>query len=228
MFFRDIQRRSLGPKSLISGALVVALLVSADILFGNRLGLTSWHNPYRTNGDFVRDSLLIACLTIYVLRVLVTLFVFFRRILYWREALLIASAMPWCLVYFAIYCGRNLPPIGLIEVTGVALFVLGSYLNSAAEYARHRWKQEPMNAGRLYTEGWFAHIRHVNYAGDILLFSGIALAAHQFGLLLIPLAMAFIFLLVLIPLKERYLSAKYGQAYRDYAARTKMLIPMIL
>ena len=228
MFFRDIHQRSIGPKSLISIALALAILVSADILFGNRLGLTLWHNPYRTNGDFVRDSLMLVCLAIYVLRTLVTLFVFFRRILYWREALLVANTMPWCLVYFAAYGGRQLEPIGVFEVFGVALFALGSYLNSAGEFARYRWKQDPTNAGRLYTKGLFTYVRHINYTGDILLFSGIALVAHQFGLLLIPLAMAFLFLLVLAPLKERYLSAKYGLAFEDYAARSKMLIPMVV
>jgi protein-S-isoprenylcysteine O-methyltransferase Ste14 len=228
MFFRDIQQRSTWPKCLVSAALVLAVLVSADILFGNRLGLALWNNPYRGNGDLVRDSMVMACLVIYLVRVMVSLFMFFRRILYWREALFIANVMPWCLVYFAFYGAEQTEPVGLTEGIGAVLFVLGSYLSSAGEYARHRWKQEPSNAGRLYTGGLFSSVRHINYSGDVVLFSGIALVAHQFGLLLIPAAMAFIFLLVLAPLKERYLSAKYGQEFDDYAARTKMLIPLVV
>mgnify|MGYP001245360690 CR=1 FL=1 len=228
MLFRDIQEKSIWPKSLVAAALVLAIMVSADILFGNRLGIGLWQNPYRGNGDALRDAMLMACLVIYVSRVMVTLFVFFRRVMYWREALLIANVMPWCLVYIAIYGARQVAPIGLLEVFGALLFGFGCYLNSAGELARHRWKQEAANAGRLYTEGLFSHIRHVNYSGDIVLFSGLALVAHQFGLLLIPASMAFFFLLVLAPLKERYLGRKYGQAYTDYALRTKMLIPKVL
>ena len=83
-------------------------------------------------------------------------------------------------------------------------------------------------AGRLYTEGLFAHVRHINYSGDVLLFSGIALVAHHYELLWIPLGMAFGFLFWLVPLKESYLRTKYGQEFEDYAARTKMLIPLIV
>ena len=174
------------------------------------------------------SNLILRCFAIYILRVLVTIFMFFRRVMYWREALVIANIMPWCLIYTAYYGGQQTEPIGLIEVVGVVFFALGSYLNSAGEYARHRWKMDPVNAGHLYTKGLFTYVRHINYTGDILLFSGIALVAHQFSLLMIPLCMAFFFFLVLVPLKERYLSDKYGQEFQDYAAKTKTLIPMVV
>ena len=85
-----------------------------------------------------------------------------------------------------------------------------------------------MNAGRLYTEGLFAHVRHINYSGDVLLFSGIAMVAHHYELFWIPFGMASFFLLWLAPLKERYLRTKYGQEFEVYAARTKMLIPLVV
>jgi protein-S-isoprenylcysteine O-methyltransferase Ste14 len=45
---------------------------------------------------------------------------------------------------------------------------------------------------------------------------------------LIPISMAFTFIIVLIPLKENYLKDKYGKEYINYANKTKMLIPFIL
>jgi len=39
--------------------------------------------------------------------------------------------------------------------------------------------------------------------------------------------MAFVFVVILIPLKESYLKDKYGNEYISYAANTKMLIPLI-
>ena len=39
--------------------------------------------------------------------------------------------------------------------------------------------------------------------------------------------MAFIFVVILIPLKENYLREKYGNEYMNYAASTKKIIPLI-
>ncbi len=227
MFFRDDHQPSIWPKLFLATLLTLALAASADILFGSRIDELPWSNPYRREGDFLRDGLLLACLAVYVVRVYATLFVFFRRILMWREALIVSSVMPWCLLLIA-QAARPTDPVGWTEVAGIALYVAGSYLNSAGEYARHRFKSDPANRGRLYTEGLSARVRHVNYLGDVLLFSGLALVAHAFILLLIPWFMALLFLLVLAPLKERYLHAKYGEQFGAYAARSKMLIPYVI
>ncbi len=227
MFFRDDHRPSIRPKCFLAAVLTLSLAASADILFGNRMDWLPWHNSYRRDGEVLRDGLLLACLAIYVVRIYFTLFVFFRRILMWREALIVSSIMPWCVLY-AAQAARQSDPVGLMEVAGLLLYAAGSYVNSAGEYARFRFKSDPANAGRLYTGGLFARVRHVNYLGDILLFSGIALVAHQLILLLIPWIMALLFLLVLAPLKERYLRAKYGEEFESYAARSKMLIPYVI
>ena len=39
--------------------------------------------------------------------------------------------------------------------------------------------------------------------------------------------MAFIFIVILIPLKENYLREKYGDEFVSYASNTKKLIPLI-
>ncbi len=228
MFFRDVQHTSLGPKSLIAGALTVSFIASTDILIGGLIGASWWDNPYRVTGNGLRAGLLVACLGIYLLRIYATLFVFFQRILMWREAVIVANIMPWCFLYVAYYGGRHGDPVGLVEAAGLALYAFGSYLNTAGEWVRHRWKKDPAHAGQLYTGGLFSRVRHVNYTGDIILFSGIALVAHEYALLLIPLGMAVLFIVVLAPLKELYLKRKYGRQFENYAARSKMLIPMVV
>lgn len=64
---------------------------------------------------------------------------------------------------------------------------------------------------------------HINYMGEIILFSGIALVANSLELAIIPGSMAYIF----IPLKESYLKDKYGNEFNNYKAKTKKLIPLI-
>ena len=151
----------------------------------------------------------------------------FQRKMYWIEAIVIANIMPWIFPYIAYTSGRYSKAIGLIEFVGITLFLTGSYLNSGSEFLRYSWKKKRENAGRIYTGGFFKHAMHINYFGDIVLFTGMAMIAHQFQLLFIPISMAFIFIVILIPLKENYLREKYGDEFISYASNTKKLIPLI-
>jgi len=166
-------------------------------------------------------------MSIYFLRLLFTLFVFFQRKLYWGEAIVIANIMPWIFPYIAYKSGDNTGTIGWMELIGIILFLTGSFLNTASEYFRFSWKQKKENVGHLYTGGLFKYTRHTNYFGDIVLFAGLAAVAHQIQLLIIPFAMASFFIVIIIPLKENYLREKYGNEYTCYAANTKRLIPFI-
>jgi protein-S-isoprenylcysteine O-methyltransferase Ste14 len=183
--------------------------------------------PYKVNGDPVRNILILSCMSIYFLRLLCTLFVFFQRKMYWGEAIVIANIMPWIFPFVAYRSGDYTGTIGWIELFGIILFLTGSFLNSASEYFRFMWKQKKENAGHLYTGGFFKYTRHTNYFGDIVLFSGLATVAHQIELLIVPAAMASFFIMIIIPLKEYYLKDKYGNEYKRYAANTKRLIPFI-
>jgi steroid 5-alpha reductase family enzyme len=85
-----------------------------------------------------------------------------------------------------------------MEIIGILLFLTGSFLNTASEYFRFSWKQKKENTGHLYTGGLFKYARHINYFGDIVLFTGMAMVAHQIQLLIIPISMAFVFVVILI------------------------------
>ena len=183
--------------------------------------------PYKVNGDLARNILILSCMGIYFFRLLFTLFIFFQRKMYWGEAIVIANIMPWIFPYIAYKSGDYFGTIGWMEIIGILLFLTGSFLNTASEYFRFSWKQKRENAGHIYTGGLFKYARHINYLGDIVLFGGLAIVAHQIQLLIIPISMAFVFVVILIPLKESYLKDKYRNEYISYAANTKMLIPLI-
>ena len=89
------------------------------------------------------------------------------------------------------------------------------------------WKKDPANKGKLYTRGLFKYAMHINYFGDVLLFSGWALLTTQPWTLLLPLCMALSFIYFHIPGLDQYLATRYGQAFQDYTKRTKKLIPGI-
>ena len=67
----------------------------------------------------------------------------------------------------------------------------------------------------------------MNYSGDILIYTGIALVGGDLRYLIVPGLMAGIFVGLLIPLKEKYLRDKYGAAFEAYARRSQRLVPYI-
>ena len=211
----------------IAAAILSSIYVSGYLMFTSADKILPLFKPYKVNGDLVRNILILSCMVIYFFRLLFTLFIFFQRKLYWGEAIVIANIMPWIFPYIAYKSGDYIDTIGWLEIIGILLFLAGSFLNTASEYFRFSWKQKKENTGHLYTGGLFKYARHINYFGDIVLFGGLAIVAHQIQLLIIPISMAFVFVVILIPLKENYLKDKYGNEYLSYAANTKMLIPLI-
>ena len=63
--------------------------------------------------------------------------------------------------------GRDNPDsIGIAALPGFVMYAVGSYLNTASEYSRHLWKQQPETQGKLYTCGLFRYSMHIK--GDSL------------------------------------------------------------
>jgi len=135
--------------------------------------------------------------------------------------------MSFVLYAFARAGGSKTQVAGFIEVIGILLYLTGSYINTHSEYSRHVWKLKAENSGRLYTQGLFSLSMHINYFGDIVLFTGFAMATHSLGMLVIPLIMTVNFALNIIPSLDRYLEKKYKDEFRDYSRKTKKLIPLI-
>jgi len=190
------------------------------VLFG---GAAAAEAPAAT----VRRVLLAAAASLYFLRTLGTLFVFMRRRMPWSEAVTIAV---WIAIFdglFAWFGGRNPHPFGVLGAIGAVLVVAGSALNTGSEWQRHLWKRRPGNHGHLLPSGFFRLSRHVNYFGDLVLFTGWVLVAGRPALLVIPALMFAGFAFANIPAQDRYLAGRYGEEYRSYAARTARFIPYV-
>jgi protein-S-isoprenylcysteine O-methyltransferase Ste14 len=156
---------------------------------------------------------------------LFTVFVFFKRGTGWSEIFTIVFWILFIELLIGIAGGINPRPPGGATIAGVVLFLGGSWLNSWSEYQRHVWKQR--NRGQLYTEGLFRRVRHPNYLGDLLLFSGLCLIAGAWITAAIPLIMLAGFVFVNIPVLDAHLRDHYGAAFESYARRSWKLIPLI-
>jgi steroid 5-alpha reductase family enzyme len=152
---------------------------------------------------------------------------FLKRALSWSEAGLI---VPWVLFIYLLLsfsAGTNPTPLGTAVAVGALLFLLGSWMNTYAEYARHKWKQLPENRGRLYTFGLFRYSRHPNYLGDLISFSGLCLISGRWITVIVPLIMLSGFVFANIPMLDAHLHDHYGRAFDEYAERTRKLIPFV-
>lgn len=79
----------------------------------------------------------------------------------------------------------------------------------------------------LKTDGLYAYLRHPSYTGLLLCFFGFGLSlAHPLSFLLVVVPLTAL-LLRRIRLEEDMLEAAFGDAYRQYRARSWRLIPFI-
>lgn len=218
--FNNTHDKSHTQKSIIICILALATSISTWLLFFDTEVLTM-------DGNLYRKIILLMCLVIYLVRTVITLFVFLKRRISWLEALPISILMSFILFGFIYIGGFQAQPINFIDLLGIVLYLTGSYINTSSELDRHRWKYMPENKGHLYTQGLFKYVRHINYFGDIILFIGFALITQDIRALYVPLFMTLSFIFILIPAKEAYLKDKYRIEFEQYSKRSKKLIPLI-
>jgi steroid 5-alpha reductase family enzyme len=227
MIFIDNYDRSFWNKSLFSGCIILTLFATLWLMFSDYATSNTRLKEYQLTGDLLRRILMASCLIIYFVRLQVTVWVFQKRKWTWLETITITVLMSFVLYAYARVGGNNKHVVGAVEVIGILLYLSGSYINTHSEYYRHVWKLKEENRGRLYTEGLFGLAMHINYFGDIVLFTGLAMVAHNLSMLVIPLIMAMNFIFNIIPSLDKYLEMKYRDEFRDYSRKTKKLIPMI-
>jgi protein-S-isoprenylcysteine O-methyltransferase Ste14 len=215
-------------RAVIAGAAAACVAIGWWLLFGGGLALVgAWFGQLWNPGDVTRRWSLAVALSIYFFRLLFTQFVFLKRPVSWGEAGMIA---PWILCIYLVLSiagGTNSARIDTLSIAGGVLFILGSWMNSYAEYARNVWKLRPENRGQLYTGGLFQYSRHPNYLGDLISFSGLSLLSGRWETGLVPLIMLAGFVFANIPMLDSHLHDHYGSAFDEYASRTRKLIPFV-
>jgi steroid 5-alpha reductase family enzyme len=227
MIFIDQYDSSFLKKSLCSSCILVTVFATLWLMFADYATSNAWLKQYQLSGDLVRRILIASCLIIYFVRLQVTVWVFQKRKWTWLETITITGLMSFVLYAFATVGGNNKQVVGVVEIIGILLYLSGSYINTHSEYLRYVWKLKEENRGRLYTRGLFSVSMHINYFGDIVLFTGLALVTHSLSMLVIPLLMAVNFVFNIIPSLDRYLEKKYKDEFIDYSKKTKRFIPLL-
>ncbi|MGA8160870.1 MAG: DUF1295 domain-containing protein [Acidobacteriaceae bacterium] len=216
------QRWTLALFAALATTLAWWLLLAAGLPRTGLLFAASW-----PSGDLLRRACLAAAFSIYFVRLLFTEFVFLRRGVSWKEVFTVAPWLLFIVLFLTVEGGRNPARPAPAFWLGAFLFLLGSWMNSYAEFARHRWKLQPSHQGRLYTGTLFRWTRHPNYLGDLLSFSGLCLFTGRWITAIIPALMLTGFVFVNIPVLDAHLRDHYGAEFDDYARHTRKLIPYI-
>jgi protein-S-isoprenylcysteine O-methyltransferase Ste14 len=117
----------------------------------------------------------------------------------------------------AFWIGMALVLVGMI-IRAVAIVTLGRYFTvNVAIQKEHE----------LIERGMYRHIRHPSYLGSLLSFLGVGLAMGNWLSLAVAFLVPFIAFSYRMAVEERALVDHFGDRYRDYAGRTKRLIPRI-
>ena len=128
-----------------------------------------------STGDVVIRSTLVGCMAGYWLRVTLMSLVWQERGMSADEVLAVGGFLVYVHGTYA-YCGASAASSKDggqgIYYAGLALYVLGSYLNTWSEVDRCLWKKDKRNKGKLYTKGLWRYSMHINYFGDVVLFTG--------------------------------------------------------
>lgn len=211
---------SLGPKLIFSGLHGAIVILCLWLAFG---GFT-WP-------DQSRAQLLALLAVLYWARQWVTLFVLLQRQVQLSETLGLAVFFATFEIGFLLLGAGALTgqstPFGWLDGIGLGLVVIGSYLNTGSELQRRKWKQLPSSKGHCYTKGLFAYSVHINYFGDSILFTGWAILAASAFAFSIPALMIVLFVFFHIPPLDAYLTDRYGDEFKAYAAKTAKFIPFL-
>lgn len=174
--------------------------------------------------------LLLSCVSLAVLKQLHWVWVLSRERFTWFMALFPwNNVLDWLWVYFLSRALNSNLHIITWSVVGAMLFVVGSSIELISELQRSRFKRDRNNQGKLYTGGLFSLVIHPNYAGYILWRTALSLMTGYPWLAGISLLVHIVqFRFHAHPPFQRYMSAKYGQAWEQYAAGRKKILPGLL
>ena len=120
-------------------------------------------------------------------------------------------------------------------VIGIPLMVFGGVIRYLPRRSlvkagfRSIWKTpflQIVEDQRLVTDGYYKHIRHPIYLGEIGRALGLVITLSSlYGLVFMIIGL--VFLLIRIEIEEKMLIEAFGEEYREYQRNTKKLIPYI-
>lgn len=222
------QSRSIPQKTVIHLLEILLLWLSFRILFQH--GGTWIESKFQipdASEQMTRRVIIFVFNIVTFARLSFMMIVLLKRKIPWEETVSVPFAFALYYIGFSVFVLPTTKSIDIFDYGAVALFIIGSIVNSGSEILRSKWKKRPENKGKIYTGGFFKYARHINYFGDILWVIAYAIITRNWYAAIIPVFLFCFFAFYNAPKLDRYLKDKYGKGYDIYARKTKMLIPFI-
>lgn len=119
-------------------------------------------------------------------------------------------------------------PLGILDFTGVAIWIIGFTFEAGGDIQLARFKSNPSNKGKVLDTGFWHYTRHPNYFGDASVWFGyglICLSAGSYWPVLGTVLMTALIIKVSgVALLEKTLNTT-KPGYQDYVRRTSAFIP---
>ncbi|MEO9258623.1 MAG: DUF1295 domain-containing protein [Crocinitomicaceae bacterium] len=220
--------KSIPQKIVIITLELIMLWMSYEILF--RSGADFMFKYFNIDVNVInterRFIIYLFCIIIFI-RLSFMMLYLLKRTIPWAESVSVPFAFAIYYIGFSLLVMSTDKPLDWIDVLGIIIFLIGSYLNTFGELQRHFWKKRPENKGKLYTEGLFKYSMHINFFGDVLWVTAFAILTRNIYAIIIPIFLACMFIFFNIPALDKYLASHYGEAFQEYKKKTKRFIPFI-
>lgn len=154
---------------------------------------------------------------------------------FWWQSLFVVfwlqGALLWFVALPVLVAIRAPQPAGLtvVDFAGLVIFAVGFGFEVVGDYQLARFKNNPVNRGKVLDSGLWRYTRHPNYFGDATLWWGVYVVAVAtpggWLTLLSPLLMTLLLMRVsgVTLLEDSLKASKPG--YREYIARTSAFFP---
>lgn len=123
-----------------------------------------------------------------------------------------------------IYHWNTLFIIGFILVAAGLIIRVSSIITLKKQFT---YRVTKIENHQLIETGLYKYIRHPGYSGQLIIFSGIAIALSNWLSILLMIIPVLAVYLNRIRVEEQFMVLQMGQTYIDYRNRTKKLIPGI-
>jgi steroid 5-alpha reductase family enzyme len=148
----------------------------------------------------------------------------------WKSLYLVfwvQAGLAWVISLPLLGAFSSLRPLGVLDVIGAALWLVGFGFEAGADWQLARFRRDPANAGQVLDRGFWRFTRHPNYFGELCVWYGFglfALAAGAWWALAGPLTLSFLLLKVSGPLLEKDIGNRRPR-YADYVLKTNAFFP---
>lgn len=221
-----------------------------DLFWGFGFVISAFFYFFSTEGNELRKIILLTMVSVWGIRL--SVYLAFRNIgkgedfryqqfrrnygekRYWWisffQTFLLQGILMWLIsapLLGAQYYGHN-NPIGILDYSGIALWVTGFIFEAGGDFQLARFKSNPANKGKVMDKGFWHYTRHPNYFGDTLVWWGYGLICLSAGSI-VPVLGSFLMTGLIIKISgvallEKSLRKQKPQ-YNDYIDKTSAFIP---